>query len=184
MKFDVTKLKWTREPADYVISEDRIEIITIGGLVRGISFDDVMLGVSVLRNEHLANVFYRLKLIEAYGTGMLKINESYADYEVKPKIEVTNHAFKITLPNTNFILHDSNLEIQDTVSGKENLEKTREEIVISLFEDRDSIVRKDVEDILKVSQATAILVLRKMVEKGILLKEGGGKCLKYSVNAE
>ena len=28
MKFDVTKLKWTREPADYVISEDRIEIIT------------------------------------------------------------------------------------------------------------------------------------------------------------
>ena len=166
------------------IFDDRIEIITIGGLVRGISFDDVMLGVSVLRNEHLANVFYRLKLIEAYGTGMLKINESYADYEVKPKIEVTNHAFKITLPNTNFILHDSNLEIQDTVSGKENLEKIREEMIIGLFEYRDSIVRKDVEDILKVSQATAILILRKMVEKGILLKEGGGKCLKYSLNVK
>ena len=164
------------------IFDDRIEIITIGGLVRGISFDDVMLGVSVLRNEHLANVFYRLKLIEAYGTGMLKINESYADYEVKPKIEVTNHAFKTTLPNTNFILHDSNLEIRDTMSVKENLEKTREEMVIGLFEDRDSIVRKDVEHILKVSQATAILILRKMVEKGILLKEGGGKCLKYSLN--
>ena len=28
MHFDINKLKWTREPADYCISEDRIEIIT------------------------------------------------------------------------------------------------------------------------------------------------------------
>lgn len=54
------------------IFDDRIAIVTIGGLVRGVSFEDIMLGVSVLRNQHLANVFYRLKLIEAYGTGMLK----------------------------------------------------------------------------------------------------------------
>ena len=57
---------------DYVINgptlisifDDRIEIVTIGGLVKGISFDDIMLGVSVLKNEHLANVFYRLKHME------------------------------------------------------------------------------------------------------------------------
>lgn len=28
MKFDTTKLKWTREPADYTILTNRIEIIT------------------------------------------------------------------------------------------------------------------------------------------------------------
>lgn len=28
MNFDVHKLKWTREPADYIITEDKIEIIT------------------------------------------------------------------------------------------------------------------------------------------------------------
>ena len=28
MNFDTTKLKWKREPADYAISTDRIEIIT------------------------------------------------------------------------------------------------------------------------------------------------------------
>ena len=55
------------------IFDDRIEFVTIGGLIRGISYDDIMLGVSALRNRHLANVFYRLKLIEAYGTGLLKI---------------------------------------------------------------------------------------------------------------
>ncbi len=46
--------------------------------VRWISYDDIMLGVSVLRNEHLANVFYRLRLIETYGIGILKIRESYS----------------------------------------------------------------------------------------------------------
>ena len=28
MKFDVNSLKWTREPADYTVSADKIEIIT------------------------------------------------------------------------------------------------------------------------------------------------------------
>jgi len=32
-----------------------------------------MIGVSQCRNEKLANIFYRLKLIEAYGTGISKI---------------------------------------------------------------------------------------------------------------
>lgn len=66
------------------------------------TFDDIMLGVSVLRNRKLANVFYRLKLIEACGTGILRINECYADCEAKPLFEATDNAFKITLPNTNF----------------------------------------------------------------------------------
>src|SRR5699024_11153931 len=84
------------------IFDDRIEFVTIGGLVRGLTFDDIMLGVSALRNQNLANVFYRLKLIEAYGTGILKINESYAECAVKPQFEVTDNAFKITLPNINY----------------------------------------------------------------------------------
>ena len=34
---------------------------------------DIKLGISVCRNPHLANIFYRLQLIEAYGTGIKKI---------------------------------------------------------------------------------------------------------------
>ena len=172
---------------DYAISsatlisifDDRIELVTIGGLVRGITFDDIMLGVSVLRNQHLANVFYRLRLIEAYGTGMLKINECYADYDVKPQIEATNNAFKITLPNTNYKKNVSTENHVKTNPIKAIPADMREEIVIGLFENSDTISRKDVEVALKVSQATAISVLRKMVEKEILIKENGGKYLRY-----
>ena len=159
------------------IFDDRIELVTIGGLVRGLTFDDIMLGVSALRNQNLANVFYRLNLIEAYGTGILKINESYADCAVKPQFEVTDNAFKITLPNSNYAGERKDVATPPKVKGKVD----RQEILLRLAEKRGYIVRKDVEGALKVSQATAILILRDMVDKGLLIKEGSGKLQKYRI---
>ena len=159
------------------IFDDRIEFVTIGGLVRGLTFDDIMLGVSALRNQNLANVFYRLNLIEAYGTGILKINESYADCAAKPQFEVTDNAFKITLPNSNYASERKDVATPPKVEGKVD----RQEILLRLAEERGYIVRKDVEGALKVSQATAILILRDMVEKGLLIKEGSGKLQKYRI---
>lgn len=161
------------------IFDDRIEFVTIGGLVRGLTFDDIMLGVSALRNQNLANVFYRLKLIEAYGTGILKINESYAECAVKPQFEVTDNAFKITLPNINYV--GERKDVTTTAPSKVTDKAERQEILLRLAEKQGYIVRKDVEAELKVSQATAILILRDMVEKGLLIKEGSGKQQKYRI---
>ena len=161
------------------IFEDRIEFVSIGGLVRGITFDDIMLGVSVLRNEYLANIFYRLRLIEAYGTGILKINECYTDAAEKPKIDVSDHAFKITLPNINF-KRDFVLPQEQNVPKKASVPKeNRQKVVMSLFETRESITRKDVQKLLGVSQASAILLLRDMVSSGRLMKVGNSKNLCY-----
>lgn len=138
------------------IFDDRIEFVTIGGLVRGLTFNDIMLGVSALRNQNLANVFYCLKLIEAYGTGILKINESYADCNVKPQFEVTDNAFKITLPNINYAGESKELPT-DLVKVK--TKTGRKEIALRLAEKQGYIVRKDIEAELNVSQSTAILLL-------------------------
>ena len=163
------------------IFEDRIEFVTIGGLVRGLSVDDIMLGVSQLRNQKLANVFYRLKLIEAYGTGILKIKESYADCAVKPQFDVSDNAFKITLPNINYV-REANAN--PTGTKARDIEKNeRYETLLRLVEKNGSIVRKDVEACLQVSQATAILIIRDMVEKGLLIKIGSGKRQKYTTGA-
>jgi len=159
------------------IFDDRIEFVTIGGLVRGLTFDDIMLGVSALRNQKLANVFYRLKLIEAYGTGILKINESYADCAVKPQFKVTDNAFKITLPNINYIGERKEIVPIAPLKAADN----RQESLLRLAKSRGYIVRKDVETELRVSQATAILILREMVEKGLLIKEGAGKQQRYRI---
>ena len=147
------------------IFSDRMELITTGGLVRGITKDDILLGVSVLRNRNLADVFYRLHLIEAYGIGLPKIKECYSGFPVHPKIEVTDNAFKITLPNKN------NIALPEVSYA--NLTK-RETEVIKLFDAQETITRSIVQEQLGCSQTTAINTLREMVKKGLLLKSGGG----------
>lgn len=54
------------------VYEDRIEFVSIGGLVKGITVIDIMNGVSQPRNPIIADVFYRLELIESCGTGIKK----------------------------------------------------------------------------------------------------------------
>jgi len=161
------------------VFDNRIEIVTVGGLVHGITFDDIMLGVSALRNQHLANVFYRLKLIEAYGTGLLKINEAYSEHYVKPRIEVTDNAFKITLPNVNF--EKEGRVVSEAHAGKQQFinNVTREKLILNLLKTKQEITRNDIQNALKVSQATAILVARDLVERGILEKVGNGRMLRY-----
>ncbi len=166
------------------IFEDRIEFVTVGGLVKGIALEDVMLGVSALRNQYLANIFYRLRLIEAYGTGILKINECYSDYTVQPLIETTGNAFKITLPNTNFHAERQKVLNNTQTGGFTSVPKKEERInaVLELCRSKGSIVRSDVETALGVSQSTAILLLRELTNEGILIKKGKTKNLRYYEN--
>ena len=159
------------------IFDDRIEFVTIGGLVKGMTLEDILLGVSILRNQNLANIFYRLKLIEAYGTGIPKIMESYEGYTERPQFDVTDNAFKITLPNRNFYVDKETGQI----AGKGFPFTEREERVIRLLDTKDFIVRKDVEEATGISQATAIVLLRDMTQKGVLEKVGSGKLVKYKL---
>lgn len=87
---------------DKTTFQDRREFISVGGLPIGITLDNIMLGLSVCKNPKLAAIFYQLEPIEAYGTGMPKSVKSIRTKLVwKLKIEVTNNAFKVTLPNCN-----------------------------------------------------------------------------------
>jgi len=153
------------------IFDDRIEFVSIGGLPKGVSLDDILLGLSIPRNENLANVFYRLHLIEAYGTGIPKIMRSYDSYMRKPKLQATSNAFKITLPNRNI----NSFNGSSKVSFTENEEK-----VIVLLDKQGEIVRKDVEAKLTVSQAMAVRILRGLVDKGAIRVIGGGKKTRYA----
>ena len=152
------------------VFDDKIEIVTIGGLTKGLSEDDIMLGVSILRNKNLANIFYRLKLIEAYGTGIPKIIESYNEYNVKPKIEISSNAFKITLPNT--LKEKSISKLEKNLSDKEYL-------IVNMLKENEYIKRTDIEKNLSISSSMAIKLLRNMVENSIIEKLGKGKNVIY-----
>lgn len=152
------------------VFDDKIEIVTIGGLTKGLSEDDIMLGVSILRNRNLTNIFYRLKLIEAYGTGIPKIIESYNEYNVKPKIEISSNAFKITLPNT--LKEKSISKLEKNLSDKEYL-------IVNMLKENEYIKRTDIEKNLSISSSMAIKLLRNMVDNSIIEKLGKGKNVIY-----
>lgn len=163
------------------IFDDRIEFVTIGGLVKGLSLADIKLGVSMLRNKNLANVFYRLHLIEAYGTGLLKIDECYVDCAVKPQLLATDNAFKLVLPNINFaakrVKNYSLADESKTASKKEE----RYQIVLELARQNSLVTRSMIEKALHVSTSTAVLVLKKMLQLGLLKKYGEGRNVSYSL---
>lgn len=83
------------------IYEDRIEFVSLGGLVSGLELESIFLGISQSRNPNLASIFYRMKLIESYGTGIGKIERAYKECKIKPKFETAKGVFRVTLPNRN-----------------------------------------------------------------------------------
>jgi len=146
---------------------DRLEIISLGGLVSGLSLEAAMLGASQPRNEKLASLFYRMKLIEAYGTGISKIISCYKGLPVQPKFENVEGAFRVVLPNT----HAQELSVED--------EKYLP--ILRLFEKQKEITRSDVEEALGVGTTYAINMLKEMLEKELIKKVGNGRLTRYVV---
>ncbi len=157
------------------IYTDRLEFTSIGGLVRGVTLEDVTMGISVCRNVKLANIFYRLELIEAYGTGLIKIMEAYEGTGMKPQIETSDNAFKIILPNMNSV--SESLRQAQNKSEKD----TPETKVIALAKERGFVTRKEVEILLDMGQSSCGRLLKKMTENGLLVQEGKGKKTHYCI---
>lgn len=151
------------------IFDNRIEFVSIGGLARGISQSDILLGISIARNKKLADVFYRLHLIEAYGTGMPKIMGTYKEYGIEPNIEISDNAFKITLPNTNTIVANIKHELTENEQG----------VLAVLKQGIKS--RPEIQKALGFSQTTAIVTISNLIDKGLIVKVGNGNKTKYKV---
>ncbi len=152
---------------------DRLEFTSIGGLVSGVTLKDVTMGISVCRNTKLANVFYRLELIEAYGTGLIKIMDAYEGTGMTPQIETSDNAFKVILPNLN-ATPEPEKPIQAR-TGKDTLE----EKIIALTKEQGAVTRKEVEILFGIRQSSCGRLLKKMIENGLLIQDGKGKNTRY-----
>lgn len=151
------------------IYADRIEFTSIGGLLKGITLEDIQLSISVCRNPKLANIFYRLKLIEAYGTGIQKIIDSYSESEIKPQFATTENAFKIILPNLNYQKKSIKIK-EDTI-----IYDCPENKILEFAKTHTQFTRKDVQDAFNLSQTTCGRILNRMKEEGQISQHGKGK---------
>lgn len=163
---------------------NRMEFVSIGGLVNGVSLEDVLLGVSACRNPKLANIFYRLDLIEAYGTGLQKINSNYSNYVFKPEFIATQGAFKVVLPNTNEQATDedsNNVANEQVVREKQApygyIDYTLK--VLELIEATPGISRNEIATDLKLSASKAVRILKALREDGLVYVMGNSRNIRY-----
>lgn len=150
---------------------DHMEIVSVGGLVSGFQLNDVTAGLSICRNPKLANIFYRLSLIEAYGTGLKKILNAYPSMGVSQLFQVTEKVFKVTLPRVN--------NKHDKAESPSVVPPATEDLIMQFLVSQETITRADVERIAGISMASAARVLKKMVRQGELIKTGEGKNTRY-----
>ena len=163
------------------IYDDRMEFVSIGGLMSGIDLEDVLAGVSVCRNKHLADVFYRLRLIEAYGTGLAKIMEAYEVSPDKPIISTTRNSFKIILPNTNagYTANAAPNVVASVTPGLAAELDANEQRIMAYVREHGTITRHEAENLLSTSASTASRLIRKMVDAGLLSSRGHARSIKY-----
>jgi len=145
--------------------DDRAEFVSLGGLVPGLRTEDLFVGISQPRNEKLANVFYRLKHIEAYGTGLKLIMQCYDELDVKPEIVATHGAFSLTLPNMNYA--------RPLIKAKAL--KRQHQVVLDYLQNNPSITNEIIRELLSVKQTRAYAVIREMVDGGLIVKRSSDK---------
>ena len=150
-----------------------MEFISLGGLLPGLSPDDIRSGISQPRNKNLAEVFHRLRLIESYGTGIRRIFNLYADCSEQPRIEVTSNTFKIILPNMNAI----------PAAKTENISAITPQMqkVLEYIKANGQITEKEISSLLGLKKTRTFTVAKQMRDLGLIKVVGRGEGKFYTM---
>lgn len=146
--------------------EDRIEISSPGGLPAGIGREEYLNGqISVLRNPILGNVFFRLKYIEKFGTGIMRINRSYSNALEKPSYQIFENSIQVVLP---------------VIASNEKLSE-KDKKILDIIRDKGTVSRSEIEKLAGIGKDSTIRSLNLLLKKHIIEKTGAGRGVKYHI---
>lgn len=162
------------------VNDSKMEFISLGGLLPGLSTEDIRIGISQPRNKKLAEVFHRLRLIESYGTGIRRIFKLYENCPVQPSIEATTNAFRIVLPNMNAT--DTANEDTPATTGKSTVAITPQmKTVMDYLAKYDEMTDEDLQELLNIKNTRAYQIARQMHENELIDIIGRGASKKYKL---
>lgn len=156
------------------IFEDRIEIVSIGGLPVGISEEEFVQGYfSHVRNRILANIFLRCGIIERMGTGIRRIKMAYKDSEKRPSFEAMENSIRIVLPR-------HSVKGSNVLEEKESRQlSVDEKAALSYIRSRKGVQRSEIEVLLGIKKTKATEVLNQLINRKVVKKTGSGKGTRY-----
>ena len=171
------------------IYDDIVNFVSPGGLPNSITIEDALNGRSEARNRILAKIFKELRLIEQWGTGLNRIIESCKEQGLNPpKIEEKNDFFDIELyrpkQESPLISIDNPSDTVGIPSEYRRIPSDcndQERTVIEYILKQGSIKSKQVENLLNIKESRTRELLRIMVDKSLVVKEGKGRSTYYTL---
>ena len=175
------------------IFDDRIEIVSPGGIFGGLTIQDILEGRSSVRNEVLADAFLKMQLVEHWGTGLKRIREICVENDIEePSYTATSSFFTATVKRKSFKQKDTlsndgqtseQLSLLDKMSNKmSNKEQDRIKIIAEYLLQNFLIQKSEAAKLLNVEDKTAQRLLTKAVDLGILESNGEYKSTTYKLN--
>lgn len=153
-------------PSKIAIYDDRIELFSPGGFSGPIEQDQLLKGLTYLRNPAICKIFRELGLVEKMGTGFINIFKSYEAWGLaKPEIIEGANFIKCILPRI--------------ASGSVSENASIEEEILRLFHVHREISVNDVMSKCSVSRATAQRWLNALIAKGLVERVGRTRNVRY-----
>lgn len=144
--------------------DDRVEVTSPGGLPKGLSKEEYLAGqLSILRNLIIANIFFRLGLIEQFGTGIQRILAAYADSKSQPQFLIYENPIKIILPVVKTELQDVSKDGNEVYTILQNMPLSSSNISQETSFSKNKVLK----------------LLDELIQKGYVVKIGNGRGTRY-----
>lgn len=146
--------------------DEYIRIVSPGALPPGLTEKDYLeASISELKNPIVGDVFFRLNLIERYGTGIQRIIRSYHTSKSKPSFTITANSIEIILPVLRQSLEgvsETALEIYDWITKGYSTTKTLVEITT-------------------YSKSKVLKHIRELLKEKYIEQVGQGRAVQYKI---
>lgn len=172
----------TGGPIMFSIFDDRIEISNPGGLVSGLTINDIE-GKHETRNKKICEIFSETKDMERFGTGITKMKELMSNYGLKePEFleERDNFIVKFYGPGDDILDLVSSIPEERAVDLKDlGLKDIQIQALTLMVNEREEFTNESYSKLFNVHRNTATRHLKRLVELELIEKTGKGRYTKY-----
>lgn len=153
--------------------EDRLEVLSHGGLPYGQTKEQFIKGISVPRNTALMRIFQDLEITEHTGHGIPKIISAYGE----KAFEVNDNYINVIIPfDIDVVQNHGNIngDINGDIRGEEKE-------FIALIIQNPKITQDSLAELSGQSKRTISRIVKSLKDRDILVREGSNKSGKWIV---
>ena len=165
------------------VYDDRVEIMTPGGLMRGLQLSDAMNGRSEPRNRILARIFHEADWIEQWGIGLPKILRLCAEENLPtPEFIDSGSTFTVKIYRPVNDNRQNRKIPEDTGRYRkipEDNYSPHRRAILEMFTAKTEITAAEVMQTCNIKKSQAHSTLQRMIEDGEVIQVGAARSTRY-----